>query len=189
MFDNLSIDTQRKIKMYLREKTLLKKIKLLLQQGTIAVVVYRFGNWSFKVKIPILRHALLLIYLVLNIMVMMFAGINIQVKAEIGKGFIIHNFSCIFIGAAKIGENCTVNQGVTIGNIRGSAHRPIIGNNVYFGAGCKILGAITIGNNVVIGANSLVTTSIPDNCTVVGVPARIISSNTKSEYLSFGNIM
>ena len=159
---------------------------LLLQQGTIAVIVYRFGNWSYRLKIPFLRHVLLVIYFVLNIMVMMFTGINIRFNAEIGKGFVIHNFSGIFIGAIKMGKDCTVNQGVTIGSIRGSTHRPVIGDNVYFGAGSKVLGAITVGDNVVIGANSLVITSVPDNCTVVGVPAKIISGNAKSEYLKFG---
>ena len=73
--------------------------------------------------------------------------------------------------------------GVTIGRIRGGKQDPIIGNNVYFGSGCKVLGPVKIGNNVVIGANSLVITDVPDDCTVVGVPARIISRTSTSEYL------
>lgn len=185
MFDKLAADVRRKTHLYLREKTFLKRVKLIAQQGTVAVAVYRFGNWSYKLKIPLVRHMLLLSYHILNALVMLFSGINIQVRAEIGKGFVIHNFSCIFIGATRIGENCTVQQGVTIGNIRGSAHRPIIGNNVYMGAGCKVIGPVTIGDNVVIGANSLVITSVPDNCTVIGVPARIISDKPQSEYLKF----
>lgn len=185
MLNNIKTDIKRKMQIYLKEKTFLNRIKLLLQQGTMAVVVFRFGNWSYKLSIPVARHLLLFIYHVLNIMIMMFSGINIQCRAEIGGGFVIHNFSCIFIGATKIGENCTVQQGVTIGNIRGSAHRPVIGNNVYFGAGCKVLGPITIGDNVVIGANSLVITNVPANCTVIGVPARVISDKPQSEYLKF----
>jgi len=188
MFDNLKTDMSRRIKMYDRAKTLLNKIKLLLQPGTIAVVVYRISNRCYKIKIPVLRQIMIIICYILNVIVWIVAGIYINVKAEIGKGFVIHCFSCIFIGAIKMGENCTVNQGVTVGNIRGSAHRPIIGNNVYFGAGSKVLGAVTIGDNVIIGANSLVITSIPDNCTVIGVPARIVSENAKSEYLKFGGL-
>lgn len=188
MFDNLRYDIQRKMQLYLRKKTLMNRIKFLLQQGTIAVAVYRFGSWSYKVRVPVVRQILLFVYFILNVMVMMFAGINIQMRAEIGKGFVIHNFSGIFIPATKIGENCTVQQGVTIGhiNVKGVPHRPVIGNNVFFGAGCKVLGAVTIGNNVVIGANSVVVASVPDNCTVFGVPARVVSNDATSQYLKFG---
>ena len=174
--------------MYDRAKTLLNKIKLFLQPGTIAVIVYRLSNRCYRIKIPGLRQAMIFSCFLFNFIVWAMSGIYISVKADIGKGFVIHNFSCIFIGAIKMGENCTVNQGVTIGNIRGSAHRPIIGNNVYFGAGSKVLGAVTVGDNVIIGANSLVITSVPDNCTVIGVPARIVSENAKSEYLKFGGL-
>lgn len=187
MFDKVRADITRKLTMYSKEKTFSNKVLLLLQQGTGAVIVYRFGNWLYTMKIPFIKQLLMPVYFVLHMIVMVTTGINIRQNAVIGKGFVIHNFSSIFIGAVTIGDNCTVNQGVSIGNIRGSAHKPIIGNNVYFGAGSKILGAITIGNNVVIGANSSVITSIPDNCTVMGVPAKIVSRNATSEYLKYGD--
>jgi len=91
----------------------------------------------------------------------------------IGPGFFIRHGFTTAIGAEKIGENCWVNPSVTIG-YKNEKGIPIIGNNVYIGAGAKILGPLTIGDNVIIGANAVVTKSVPSNCTVAGVPARII---------------
>jgi serine O-acetyltransferase len=189
MFENIRADIARKRSAYVvrpEDQTLFRKyIKVNLQMGTAAVLVYRFGRWAKELKVPILREALFVLYNLLNMAVMLCAGINIHVYSTIGKGLVIHNFSCIFILAERMGENCTVNQGVTIGNIRGKKHPPIIGNNVYFGAGCKVLGDVTIGDHVVIAANSLVVTDVPDHCTVVGVPARIVSRDAKSPYLQY----
>lgn len=99
---------------------------------------------------------------------------------QIGKGlFLEHAFSTI-ITAKSIGENCHINQQVTIDSgIRGEA---TIGNNVTVYAGAKIIGNIHIGNNVVIGANAVVVKNVPDNCTVVGVPAYIIKRNGIKTY-------
>ena len=84
-----------------------------------------------------------------------------------GLGVVIHN-------RAVIGDNCVIDQHVTIGGTSGHYEVPTIGSNVYMGAGSKILGPITIGSNVVIGANSVVINSIPDDCLVVGAPARVV---------------
>lgn len=94
---------------------------------------------------------------------------------DIGPGlFIQHGFSTI-IAAQRIGANCWINQQVTIGYI--GSKRPVIGDNVRIGAGAKVLGAVTIGNNVKIGANAVVLKDVPDDCTVVGIPARIVRRN------------
>jgi len=71
-----------------------------------------------------------------------------------------------------IGPNCLIFQQITIGARGGGI--PVIGGNVDIGAGAKIIGNVNIGNHVRIGANSVVLESVPDNCTVVGIPARII---------------
>lgn len=91
---------------------------------------------------------------------------------DIGGGcFIRHGFATI-IAAEKIGSNCIIHQQVTIGyNGKGN---PTLGDNVMVGCGAKVLGKITVGNNVKIGANAVVISDVPDNATVVGVPARII---------------
>ncbi|WP_342602411.1 DapH/DapD/GlmU-related protein [Peribacillus sp. FSL E2-0159] len=106
-------------------------------------------------------------------------GISIH-PVSFGPGLKIpHNGSVIVNKKARIGKNCEIHSGVNIGVHKGQV--PKIGNNVYIGPGAKIFGGIKIGNNVAIGANSVVTKDIPDNVTVVGIPAKIISSNTETQ--------
>ncbi len=114
-------------------------------------------------------------------------GISINDKTKIGNGFYIGHFSCIFISPdAMIGKNCNISQGVTIGKISqgNKIGAPIIGNNVYIAPGAKIIGGIHIGDNVAIGANAVVVTDVPDNVTVGGAPAKIISKNSSSLYIN-----
>ncbi|WP_308638437.1 serine O-acetyltransferase [Paenibacillus silvisoli] len=100
-------------------------------------------------------------------------GIEVPFKAKIGPGFYIGHFSCITMhGEAVLGDRVRISQGVTIGYT--SKGVPTIGNDVYIGAGAKIIGNVHVGNNVEIGANSVVTKDIPDNSVVVGVPGRVI---------------
>ena len=100
-------------------------------------------------------------------------------STEIGSGFFIQHGLSTVINAESIGENCWVNQQVTIGYKDETSGRPKIGDSVYVFAGAKIIGGVTIGNNVKVGANAVVVKDVPDNCTVVGVPARIVRRNGK----------
>lgn len=106
-----------------------------------------------------------------------FTGIEIHPGAKIGKGFFIDHGSGVVIGeTAELGDDVTLYQGVTLGGTgkeKGKRH-PTIGNNVTISAGAKVLGSFTVGNNVKIGGGSVVLKSVPDNCTVVGVPGRIV---------------
>jgi serine O-acetyltransferase len=113
-------------------------------------------------------------------------GISIPYKTEIGSGFYIGHFGCIIIsGNCKIGNNCNISQGVTIGGSnRGKTKGyPIIGDNIYIGPGAKIFGSIRIGNNVAIGANCVVTKDISENAVVVGVPGKVISYKGSKAYI------
>jgi serine O-acetyltransferase len=96
----------------------------------------------------------------------------------VGPGFrIYHTGDFVHVkSSCKIGKNCTILPGVVIGNkFEESSDDPvIIGNNCYLGLGVRIFGSVKIGNNVIIGANSVVTKDIPDNCIVGGIPAKII---------------
>jgi serine O-acetyltransferase len=89
-----------------------------------------------------------------------------------GGLFFLHGFSTI-VSAKSIGKNCWINQQVTIGYTTPDG-APTIGDNVRIYAGAKVLGDIHIGNNVIVGANAVVVKNVPDNCTVAGVPAKII---------------
>lgn len=97
---------------------------------------------------------------------------------QIGPGLYIQHGDASIIAAKIIGENCWINQQVTVGYTQvGKA--PVIGNYVTINAGAKVLGDISIGDNVIIGANAVVTKNVPSNCTVVGVPAYIIKQDGK----------
>jgi serine O-acetyltransferase len=95
----------------------------------------------------------------------------------IGPGFFIQHGRATGVGAQRIGANCFVNQHVVVGYRKAGERPPIIGNNVQIRAGAKILGPIEIGDNSIIGANAVVFKDVPPDCTVVGVPARIIRRN------------
>ena len=104
-------------------------------------------------------------------------GVEIHPGATIGKGLFIDHGTGVVIGeTTEIGDNCTIYQGVTLGGTGkdvGKRH-PTLGNNVMVGAGAKVLGPVKIGNNVKIAAGAVVLQDIPDDCTAVGIPARIV---------------
>ena len=104
-------------------------------------------------------------------------GIEIHPGARIGKGFFIDHGSGVIIGeTTEIGNNVTLYQGVTLGGTgkeQGKRH-PTLRDNVMVSAGAKILGSFTIGENSKIGAGSVVLEEVPPNCTVVGVPGRVV---------------
>ncbi len=110
-------------------------------------------------------------------------GIEIHPGAQIGKGlFIDHGHGVIIGETAVVGNNVTIYQGVTLGGNgkeQGKRH-PTIGDNVMISAGAKILGSFEIGDNCKIGAGSVVLSPVPSNCTVVGVPGRIVKRNNIS---------
>lgn len=104
-------------------------------------------------------------------------GCDIHPGATIGKRFFVDHATGVVIGeTAIIGDNVSIFQGVTLGGVsfnKGKRH-PTIGNHVVIGCNASVLGNITIGNNVRIGAGSVVLKDVPDDCTVVGVPGRIV---------------
>jgi len=112
------------------------------------------------------------------------SSIEIDVRADIGPGLGIGHAQCIVIsGPMKLGKNCLVFQGVTIGGSEGKhidgRTRAVIGDNVTLFAGSKIIGPVTIGNNVQVGANAVVVDDIPSNATVGGIPAHILNIRTE----------
>ena len=99
--------------------------------------------------------------------------LDISSTAEIGGGLIVQHGYGTIIAPRKIGKNCWVNQGVTIGYTNDD-DCPTVGDNVTVYSGAKILGNVHVGNNVVVGANAVVVKDVDDNCVVGGVPAKVI---------------
>jgi len=106
--------------------------------------------------------------------------VEIHPGAKLGDGLFIDHGAGVVIGeTAEIGENVTIYQGVTLGGSgkeKGKRH-PTLGDNVVVSTGAKVLGSFRVGNNAKIGAGSVVLKEVPDNCTVVGIPGRVIAGH------------
>lgn len=169
MFENLreDINHARKV-LFLRDDWFSRNIKVYLSLSTFPVVVYRFENWAQSLEVPLFRQAFKLCGWALRVCAKIMSGTQISARAKIAPGFAIHIPRGIFIGATTIGANFIVNTGALV-------HWEVrsVGDNVYIGPGAKVIGDTIIGNNVTVVANSLVMSDVPDNSTVVGVPARI----------------
>jgi serine O-acetyltransferase len=142
-------------------------------QGFWAMAVYRFGRWRYRIRPALLRKPFSLAYKLLFKLVQVVTGIELPCEAEVGRNFVIDHFGGIIIsGYARFGDNCRIRNGVVVGlKHAGSPCAPVIGNNVDIGAGAKLLGGITVGSNVLIGANAVVLVDVPDGCLAVGNPA------------------
>ncbi len=177
MFADFRVDVSR----YLRGKGKKELIYLIFEQGIWAIAVYRFGRWVREVKIPIVSRILKLIAFLLFKNIEILTGISLPASARIGKGFYVGHFGGIILHSdAVLGEHCSIGPGVLIGTRgMGNLGVPILGDNVYVGVGAKLLGGIKIGNNVRIGANAVVLKDVPDDATVVGIPARVITKREK----------
>jgi serine O-acetyltransferase len=142
---------------------------LLLYPGLHALVFYRISHQLRQWKIPFIPRWF-------SQYARFWTGIEIHPGAQIGKKFFIDHGMGVVIGeTAIVGDDVLLYQGVTLGGTgkeTGKRH-PTLGNNVVVGAGAKILGNITIGDNSYIGANAVVIKSVPSNSTVVGIPGRI----------------
>lgn len=141
-----------------------------LYNGYKALRSHRRANWLY-------RHGLYFLARWESQRCVRRTGIEIHPAATIGQRFFIDHGTGVVIGeTTEIGDDCTIYQGVTLGGTgkdQGKRH-PTLGNHVMVGAGAKVLGPINIGNNVRIAAGAVVLTDIPDNCTAVGIPARVV---------------
>jgi serine O-acetyltransferase len=164
-----------------RYSTIVSFGKLLFVQGFVAVCVYRFGKWVYD--LPRVRAFLLKIpYFILNKLVEITTGIMLPASVEVGEGLYIGHFGSIIInGGSVIGKNCKISHEVTLGT-KGAGQGlgvPIIGDDVYIGAGAKVLGNIRVQDRAIIGANAVVVRDVPEGAIVVGVPAKIIGYNNR----------
>ena len=143
---------------------------LLLYSGVHAILAYRVAH-----KLYLGKH--FFSARLVSQLSRLFTGIEIHPGAKIGKGFFIDHGMGVVIGeTTEIGDNCSIYQGVTLGGTGkdvGKRH-PTLGNNVMVGAGAKVLGPFTVGDNSKIAAGAVVLTEIPENSTAVGVPAKVV---------------
>lgn len=147
----------------------------LREQSLWAIAVYRFGRWADRLRCAPLRWIFGRIYWFCFRVVETLTGISFNKQCEIGPGLRIHHFGNIFVHtAARIGAQCTLRQGVTIGNKTEGGGVPVLEDEVNVGAYAQILGPIRIGRGAVIGAMSVVLQDVPPGRTAVGAPARIL---------------
>jgi len=145
--------------------------------GVQAVIIYRFTHllWSYK---------LYWLARFISTFARWITGIEIHPGAVIGRRFFIDHGMGVVIGeTAEIGDDCMMYHGVTLGGTSWDKvkRHPTLKDGVIIGAGAKILGPITLGKNVRVGSNSVVVRSIDDNCTVVGIPGRVLKKKVSDD--------
>lgn len=144
---------------------------ILCYPGFHAIIMHRIAHWLYNRKLYLLAR-------LVSQVSRFFTLIEIHPGAKIGEGLFIDHGAGVVIGeTAEIGDNVTIYQGVTLGGTgkeKGKRH-PTIGNNVVISTGAKVLGSFKVGDNVRIGAGSVVLKEVPPNCTVVGVPGQIVA--------------
>src|SRR4051794_11392097 len=149
---------------------------VLCYPGFHAVLAHRLAHRLYKAGVPLLPR-------VISQISRFFTGIEIHPGATIGRRlFIDHGMGVVVGETSEIGDDVLMYQNVTLGGTgkeTGKRH-PTIGNHVVIGTGAKILGNILVGDNVKVGAGSVVVKSVPDNTTVVGIPGRVVRMRTES---------
>ena len=157
---------------------------VLCYPGFQAILLHRFAHKLYQCGLPLVPR-------VISQFSRFITGIEIHPGATIGRRFFIDHGSGVVIGeTTEIGDDVLIYQGVTLGgtgNEKGKRH-PTIGNNVVVGTGAKILGNIRIGDNVKVGAGSVVVHPVPDNSTVVGIPGRVVRIRPEGGNLDHGRL-
>jgi serine O-acetyltransferase len=142
--------------------------------AALAVIWYRLGSAIWRVRLPVARQLLQLVYLVGMPLVRVYSGVQIQPRTEIGPGLAILHFGGVVITRdCTIGANCLLYHNVSIVTMR-NQRGATIGKHFYAGTGATILATVSIEDNVTVGAGAVVTKSVPQDAVVAGVPARIL---------------
>jgi serine O-acetyltransferase len=152
--------------------------------GLHAILLHRVAHKLYRWGVPFFPRCISQVSRFLT-------GIEIHPGARIGRRFFIDHGMGVVIGeTAEVGDDCLLYQGVTLGgtgNEKGKRH-PTLGNHVVVGTGAKVLGSIRIGDHVKIGAGSVVVHPVPDHCTVVGIPGRVVRSRDANGVLEHGKL-
>lgn len=146
-----------------------------LSPGFWALAIHRFGNWRMDVRQKMLRAPLSLLYQGAHRGAITLWGIDLPYNAKIGRRFRIVHHGAVFIGSREIGDDVTIRHSVTIGLKRKSERlAPIIGSRIEIGPGACIVGDIRVGDDSLVGANTVLAQDVPPGAAVLGVPARFV---------------
>jgi serine O-acetyltransferase len=148
----------------------------LFEQGFWAVAVHRFGNWRMSVRPKLLRAPFTLLYRALNKWVEWTCGISLPYTTRLGRRVRIWHFGGMFLHARSIGDDVHLRQNTTFGVARTNFNYelPVIEDRADLGCGVCVLGAVTVGHDAVVGANSVVVKNVPPHAVAVGAPARVV---------------
>lgn len=159
-------DLLRKAAWYDLPGTPTSLLRMCVSDGSTAQILYRMMRFCQT------HHMKLLACIIYRVNAF-FGHAIIGRGADIGPGFVLlHSIGVVINSSVRAGRNLVVEHGVTIGAEKRLS--PILGDNVFIGAGAKVIGDVRIGSDVRIGANAVVTTDIPDGATAVGIPARVV---------------
>jgi serine O-acetyltransferase len=148
----------------------------LFEQGFWAVAVHRFGNWRMGIRHRLVRAPLTFLFRALNKWVEWTCGISLPYTTRLGRRVRIWHFGGMFLHARSIGDDVQLRQNTTFGVARTNYNDelPVIEDRADIGCGVCVLGAVRIGEDAVIGANSVVVKDVPPRAVAVGAPARVI---------------
>jgi serine O-acetyltransferase len=165
LYSLIQSDLHAKARWLYGDDSLHNLVKARLTDGTTAMILYRFMQWAQ-------RHRLVPLAMLFNKLNVM-GGCIIGRGADFGEGLVlVHSMGVVINTSVKGGRNAVIEHQVTIGAEKGLS--PRIGDDVFIGAGAKILGAISLGNGAKVGANAVVLEDVPAGATVVGIPARVV---------------
>ena len=161
--------------------------RILTEQGLWATFQYRIERAVLTCRLPgPLRTAARIPLIATRKAVELASGVTLPPTAAVGPGLHLpHGGRVVVHGEAILGQDCCINQGATIG-VSGRGERrgvPVLGDRVYVGPNAVVVGPIEVGDDVLVGANSLVNRDVPPSTTVVGVPAVVVSREGSKEYL------
>ena len=162
---------------------------ILTYPGVKAVFFHQISNFFYKAGFDLIAR-------IISQTIRFFTGIEIHPGAKIGKNlFIDHGMGVVIGETSEIGDNVTIYHAVTLGGSspsidserqRHEKRHPTIGNDVVIGSGAQIIGPIKVGNNARIAANAVVVKDVPENATMVGIPARAVKMENKGSFRPYG---
>jgi serine O-acetyltransferase len=160
----LKADLKQKQRIFAKDGAHVGMIRIMMSDGTSANILYRVMRWFAEHNLAIIAYAFQWLNKFLN-------GCIIGIGADFDKGFVImHPIGIVINSKVKGGKNITLESGVVIGDEKGES--PTFGQNIFIGAGAKVIGKLTVEDDVKIGANAVLTKSAPAGSTMLGIPAK-----------------